>query len=63
MLFFTKNESVKKMSRTYKYPRESLDDIRVRNEAEANLRIRKRLEKQKQLRKKKIPTGLKKFAN
>ena len=30
------------MSRTYKYPRESLDDVRVRNEAEANLRIRKR---------------------
>lgn len=41
------------MSRTYKYPRESLDDIRVRNETEANLRIRKRLERQKQLRKKK----------
>ena len=46
------------MSRTYKYPRESLEDIRVRNETEVNLRIRKRLERQKQARKKKIKKAL-----
>ena len=38
------------MSRTYKYPRESLEDTSSRDESDASLRIRKRLEKQKQQR-------------
>lgn len=42
------------MSHTYKYPRESLEHSITRNEYEANLRIRKKLERQKQQKKKKI---------
>lgn len=45
------------MSRTYKYPRESLEDPVVRTEFEANLRIEKRLERQKQRKKRKIKTA------
>lgn len=39
------------MSRTYKYPREALEDSITRDEFEANLRIKKRLEKQKNRKK------------
>ena len=46
------------MSRTYKYPRESLNDKRIRNETEANLKNRKKLERQKQAKKKKIKKAL-----
>ena len=42
------------MSRTYKYPRESLEDVTARSEFEADLRIQKRLEGKKHLRKKRI---------
>ena len=42
------------MSRTYKYPRESLEDPITRDEFDTNLRIKKRLEKQKHLKKRKI---------
>ncbi len=41
------------MSRTYKYPREKLSDSVNRKEDEATLRIRRRLEIQKKIRKKK----------
>ncbi len=40
------------MSRIYKYPRVSLDDSIERDEVDASLRLKKKLEKRKQQRKK-----------
>lgn len=42
------------MSRTYKYPRESLSDSIERAEENVTLRIKKRIEAQKHQRKKRI---------
>ena len=42
------------MSRTYKYPRNCLEDSISRNEARTELRIKKRLEIQKQKERKKV---------
>lgn len=42
------------MSRTYKYPRKSLEDLAIRNEPLADLRIKKKLERQKKQKRKKI---------
>lgn len=42
------------MSRTYKYPRESLDDSITRKEKDAHLRIQRKLEWQKQYKKRKV---------
>ena len=51
------------MSRTYKYPREALEDSITRDEFEANLRITERLERQKKRKKAriKIARSFKKF--
>lgn len=42
------------MSRTYKYSRETLNNSIIRNERDANIRMKKKLEWRKQQRKKKI---------
>ena len=39
------------MSRTYKYPRESLGDSVIRNEFETDLRIKEKISRQKHLKK------------
>ena len=46
------------MSRTYKYPRESLGNSITRDEPEADADIKKRLKKLKQKRKRKAKTTL-----
>ena len=40
------------MSRTYKFPRSSLENFVMREEPKSDFRIQKKLERQKQLRKK-----------
>lgn len=45
------------MSRTYKYPRESLDEPMTRDEPNANLRIQKKLERKKQQDKQRVKTA------
>lgn len=40
------------MSRTYRYPRESLDDSIIRNESDVRRKIQEKLARQKQQRKK-----------
>ena len=45
------------MSRTYKYPRTSLEDKITRKESEAELRIRKKIERQKQQKRQKTKTA------
>ena len=42
------------MSRTYKYPRESLEETIIRNEFDVRLRIEERLKQQKNRKKKRI---------
>ena len=51
------------MSRTYKYPRESLEDTIIRIEFDAKLRIEERLKRQKHRKKQraKIARSFRKF--
>ena len=48
------------MSRTYRYPRESLEDSIVRDEFDADLRIREKIDKQKH-RKKRLKKAARSF--
>ena len=51
------------MSHTYKYPRGTLDETIVRDGFEVNARIKQKLKRQKQTKRKrkKVATALKKF--
>ena len=48
------------MSRTYRYPRESLEDSTVRDEFDTDLRIREKIDKQKH-RKKRLKKATRSF--